>query len=339
MGSSSQNQTTNNSNTNANTNANTNYSGTTGSSTANSSTASSAPGWAPQVAALTDAYNQAPGALANAQSVAGPNSTSADLTGNGALSNNGLNLSNSGTAGANSAITGLQGYDPTKQNNTSSIIDSANQYVAGQNIDGQVNDAMLNAKQQARDVTLPGIQQNASIGGNTDSSRNGIAQGLVERGLAEQSANLGSTLRNAAYGQGLQLAQQQAQNNNTGTLSALQSLGLVGTQDASAGSNIYSGALNNTGTANNINQGNYTNSVGNAYAALQPYMNLFGSTNWGSTNTASNNGTTAGTNSGNQQSLSQLLSQTAGNGTSNTQNNPGLLSNISSGIGILGALL
>jgi hypothetical protein len=304
MGSSSQTNSTNNSNTN--------YSGSS----------SSAPGWAPQVGALTNAYDQAGGALANAQSVATPNpGATADLTGNGALANNGLNLSNTGTAGAYSAITGLQGYDPTKQNNTGSIIDSANQYVAGQNIDGQVNDAMLNAKQQARDVTLPGIQQNAAIGNNTDSSRNGIAQGLVERGLAEQSANLGSTLRNAAYGQGLQLAQQQAQNNNTGTLSALQSLGLVGTQDANTGSNIYSGSLNNTGTANNINQGNYTNSVGNAYAALQPYMNLFGSTNWGSNTNATGN------------------SQVAGYGTSNTQNNPGLLSNISSGIGILGALL
>jgi hypothetical protein len=193
--------------------------------------------------------------------------------------------------------------------------------VAGQNIDGQVNDAMLNAKQQARDVTLPGIQQNAAISGNADSSRSGIAQGLVERGLAEQSANLGSTLRNAAYGQGLQLAQQQAQNNNTGTLSALQSLGVVGTQDANAGANVFGSSLNNTGTANNINQNNYGNGVQNAYAALQNYMKLIGGTNWGQTTSTTGN------------------SQTNGVGTSSTQNDPGMLSNISSGIGILGALL
>jgi hypothetical protein len=294
---------------------------TNNSNTTSSGTASSAPGWQPQVAALTNAFNQAGGALGNAQSVAGPQQTAADLTGNGALANNGVSLSNNGTAGAYSAITGLQGYDPTKQNNASSLIDTANQYVAGQNIDGQVNDAMLNAKQQARDVTLPGIQQNAAISGNADSSRSGIAQGLVERGLAEQSANLGSTLRNAAYGQGLQLAQQQAQNNNTGTLSALQSLGVVGTQDANAGANVFGSSLNNTGTANNINQNNYGNGVQNAYAALQNYMKLIGGTNWGQTTSTTGN------------------SQTNGVGTSSTQNDPGMLSNISSGIGILGALL
>jgi len=101
----------------------------------------------------------------------------------------------------------------------------------------------------------------------------------------------------------------------------MQSLGLVGTQDANSGSNIYSGALGNTGTANNINQGNFNNGVGNAYSALQQYMNLIGGTNWGSTTNASG------------------ASQTAGTGTQTTQNNPGLMSNISSGIGILGALL
>ncbi|QIG98169.1 MULTISPECIES: hypothetical protein [Bradyrhizobium] len=84
---------------------------------------------------------------------------------------------------------------------------------------------------------------------------------------------------------------------------------------------MYGGALNNTGTANNINQGNYTNSVGNAYAALQPYMQLFGGTNWGTTTSTNGNSATAGT------------------GTSTTQNNPGLLSNISSGIGLLGSFL
>jgi len=50
-------------------------------------------------------------------------------------------------------------------------------------------------------------------------------------------------------------------------------------------------------------------------------MNLIGGTNWGSTTNASG------------------ASQTAGTGTQTTQNNPGLMSNISSGIGILGALL
>jgi hypothetical protein len=42
---------------------------------------------------------------------------------------------------------------------------------------------MLNARQTARDVTLPQINQNAAISGNSNSSRTGIAEGLVQRGL------------------------------------------------------------------------------------------------------------------------------------------------------------
>jgi hypothetical protein len=68
------------------------------------------------------------------------------------------------------------------------LIDAAKQYVAGQDIDGQVNDAMLNARRRHATSPCPGIEQNAAMTGNTNSSRTGIADGLVERGLAEQSA-------------------------------------------------------------------------------------------------------------------------------------------------------
>jgi hypothetical protein len=50
---------------------------------------------------------------------------------------------------------------------------------------------MQGATETARDVTMPGIEQNAAMTGNTNSTRTGIADGLVQRGLAEQSANLG----------------------------------------------------------------------------------------------------------------------------------------------------
>jgi hypothetical protein len=175
--------------------------------------------------------------------------------------------------------------------------------------------------EQARDVTLPGIQQNAAIGNNTDSSRNGIAQGLVQRSLAENTQNTYNSLYGQAYGNGLNLAQTQANNNNGLNLNAANAAASQGNSAVNTGQNAYSGALNNTGTANNINQGNYSNGVGNAYSALQQYMNLIGGTNWGTTTSTSGN------------------SQTQGTGTSSTQNDPGLLSNISSGIGLLGAFL
>jgi hypothetical protein len=296
--------------TNQSQNSNTNYSGS----------ASSAPGWAPQVAALTTAFNQAGGALTNAQSVPAPTGTAANLTGNGSLSNNGVNLSNSGANAATSGLGTLSNFNAGGTNNPQAISDAANKYVAGQNIPDQVKNAMLGATQTARDVTLPGIQQHAAIGNNTDSSRNGIAQGLVERGLAEQQTALTGALNGQAYANGLNLAQNQANSNNSLDLTAANAAAGQGNSAVNTGQNAYSGALTNTGVANNINQGNFSNGVGNAYAALQPYMQLFGGTNWGSTTNTNGN------------------SQTAGTGTSTTQNNPGLLSNISSGIGLLGAL-
>jgi hypothetical protein len=302
-------------------NSNTNSSNQQNSTTAGTSTM--APSWAPQVNALTTAFNQAGGALTNAQSAMAPTGTMAALLGNGTLSNNGVNLSNSGANASSAALSKLLGYDPTTLNNPQTLIDQANQYVAGQNIPAQVRAAMQGGMETARDVTLPGIAQNAATSGNTDSSRNGIAQGLVERGLAEQSANLQNSLAGQAYGTGLQLASNNANANNQGKLVADNAAAGQGTNAANTGSNVYSGSLNNTGMANNINQGNYSNDVNNAYAALQQYMNLIGNRNWGMT--TNTNGTV----------------QSSGTSTQNTQtqNNPGLLSNISTGIGLLGAFL
>lgn len=297
--------------TNQSQNSNTSYGGT---STSN-------PGWQPQVNALTNAFNQAGGALSNAQSVAAPTGTAADLTGNGALTGNGVNLSNSGTNAAANGLGALSNFDASATNNPAAISAAATQYANGQNIDAQTAAAMQQAREQVRDVTLPGIAQNAAMGGNSDSSRSGIAQGLVERSLAENAQNTYNSLYGQAYANGLNLAQGQANNNNTLNLSAANSAAGQGTNAATAGSGVYGNALTNTGVANAINQGNYTNAVGNAYAALQPYMQLFGGTNWGTNSTVNGSSVSNGT------------------GTSTTQNNPGLLSNISSGIGLLGAFL
>lgn len=297
--------------TNQSQNSNTNYGGT---STSN-------PGWQPQVNALTNAFNQAGGALSNAQSYTAPTGATADLSGNGALSGNGVNLSNSGTNAAASGLGALTNFNAGNTNNPQAVIDAATKYANGQNIQAQTDAAMNQAKETVRDVTLPGIAQNAAMGGNSDSSRSGIAQGLVERSLAENAQNTYNSLYGQAYANGLNLAQGQANNNNALNLNAANSAAGQGTNAATAGSGVYSGSLNNTGTANTINQGNFINNVGNAYAALQPYMQLFGGTNWGTTTNASGN------------------SATAANGTSTTQNNPGLLSSISSGIGLLGAFL
>jgi hypothetical protein len=288
-------------------------------STNYSGTASSAPGWAPQVAALTNAYNQAGGALSNAQSATAPQGTNTNYDTSG-LYANGSSLNAGGANAATSGLGSLTGYNAGNTNNTQSIINSAKQYADGQNIQAQTDAAMQQAKETARDVTLPGIQQNAAIGNNTNSSRAGIADGLVQRSLAENAQNTYNSLYGQAYQNGLNLAQTQANNNNGLNLTAANAAASQGTNAANSGAANQTAALANQGTQNANNQTNYGNNVGNAYAALQQYMNLIGGTNWGTTTSTSGN------------------SQTQGTGTSTTQNDPGLLSNISSGIGLLGAL-
>jgi hypothetical protein len=273
--------------------------------------------WAPQAAALTDAFGKAQSAYGQASQAKAPTDFVAQFTpdqlktfqsmlgyGSGTstagTSATGNALQTAGTTATQGALSGLAGYDPTKLNNTGSLVDAANQYVNGQNIDGQVNDAMLNARQTARDVTLPQIDQNAAITGNSNSSRTGIANGLVERGLAEQSANLGATLRNSAFQNGLQIASSNANANNANSLGALSSAAGAGTTAANSGVNASGAAINDQGNLYNLatagatgqqqaQQANLDNQnaqfqsqTQSPYAALQGLMGIIGSNNWGS---------------------------------------------------------
>jgi hypothetical protein len=162
---------------------------------------------------------------------------------------------------------------------------------------------MLSGEQTARDVTLPGIQQGAAISGNTDSSRNGIAQGLVERGLGEQAASLQNSLTGQAFGQGLDLASSNANANNSATLQALSNWGALGTGGLNAGTNATTNAINGQsnlyGLAENAGQGltqnaqnaldnqlkQYQAGISNPYLPLQGYMGLVGSQLYGSNST------------------------------------------------------
>lgn len=277
--------------------------------------------WAPQASALESAfanaqsaYNKASGATAPTDFVAGytPEQLANFQTainwanGNTTPETNaavGSSMANAGAAATQGALTGLAGFDPTKLNNTSSLIDAANKYVAGQDIDSQVNNAMLNATQTARDVTLPGIEQNAAMTGNTNSSRTGIAEGLVQRGLAQQSADLGATLRNNAFQTGLQLASANANANNTSQLGALTGAANAGTAAANSGVNAGSQSIQDKGAllgmadsgASGIRDANqaqldnqqqqYQSQVSSPYDALNGLMGIIGTNNWGSSST------------------------------------------------------
>jgi hypothetical protein len=279
--------------------------------------------WGPQAGALTSAFANAQGAYGTASQAKAPTDFVAGMTPEqltnfrdalgfasgstvpGQNAATGGALSGAGTSAATGALSGLTNFDPSATNNPAALIDAANKYASGQDINGQVNNAMLNARQTARDVTLPGIEQNAAMTGNTNSSRTGIAEGLVERGLAQQSTDLGASLRSKAFSDGLTLASGNAQANNQQKLGALSTGASAGTNAANSGvaansqsiqdKNSLLGIANDAGSglqgANQLTLDNllkqYQSKVSSPYDALNGLMGIIGTNNWGSNSSGS----------------------------------------------------
>jgi hypothetical protein len=291
------------------------------------STGSTQPGFAPQVSDLTTAFNAANGALSSAQGAVAPTNFTAQMDPSQIAAFNqmiqqGSNLSTAdtqaqtgsalqgaGTAGVTGALSGLSNYNAATATDPNAINAAANQYVAGQNIPAQVAAAMQGATETAQDVTMPGIEQNAAIGGNTNSTRTGVADGIVQRGLAEQSANLNGSLSGTAYANGLNLASANANAANTANLGALSSAGNIGNTAASTGVNAGTASVANQGAltgeaatggaglTQNVqnaltNQGQqYAAATNDPFAALNNYMGVVGTNNWGQNTTGTNNTT------------------------------------------------
>jgi hypothetical protein len=299
--------------------------------------------WGPQADALTQAFQQAQQAYQQTQNggvtpptdyTAGANQNQQNTyqqaidfsNGNAGTAQSqigaGQTAINTGQTNLNHATDGLNSFNSVNSNNPQSLIDAAKNYAAGQDIPSQVKLAMQGATEQARDVTMPGIEMAAANSGNTNSSRAGIANGLVQRGLAEQSANLSGTLQSQAFQNGLTLAQQQAQNNNVNNLTALSQQGNLGVNSLNSGNTgVNSGVTNESNVLNigngggtgqqNATQADLTNqlqqwqhSQSDPYTSLQSLMSIIGSQNWGSNSS----------------------------GTSHTESDPGIL-------GILGGAL
>jgi hypothetical protein len=280
--------------------------------------------WGPQANALEQAFQDAMSAYGKSSGATAPTNFTAQMTpqqlqtfrqmigyGNGAIgdaqgvSSAGTNMLNAGSNAASGALTALGGFDPSKTNNPQALVDSANQFVAGQNIPAQVKAAMQQGVETARDVTLPGMESAAAGNGNINSSRTGLSEGIVQRGLGEQAANLNNSLTGQAFGQGLGLAQTQASGNNSALLSALQSEGSLGGSLASTGAGAVGAGINDanglfglaqsagTGLQQN-NQLGLTNQLQQYEAAksspfdsLNQLMNIIGSRSWGSTGSGS----------------------------------------------------
>lgn len=271
-----------------------------------------------QIGQLNTGFNAATGALSQAQAAA-PGTTPQGFTASmtpqqlaayqsvygGANGNTtgqtqegvGNLAGTAGAAGLQGALSGYAGYNPSIQGE----VNAGNTYAANQDIPGQVRAAMLGANQEANQVTLPGIDSSAAGTGNTNSSRTGVAQGIVQGDLAQQAGALTSSLTANAENTGAQLQN----NNNSNILGALSGQASAGVGGINAGSGASSGGvLSQANLGNQLltgasgeqqnQQDQFTNqnqafnfSQTSPFTALQQYMNALnvnaGGTSSGST--------------------------------------------------------
>lgn len=313
------------------------------------STTTNAPG-GPQAGALNtiyggaaDAYNQTKGIGYTGDFYAAPNATqygaynqAAGFAGGqgagvpGAQINAGLPLMAQGFGGAGGALSGLLNYGNTDQ--TQNNIGTANAYANNPYIDQAVTAATYGANRNAAESDIPNLYRSASASGNINSDRAALAQGVIQRGLAENAQNIGASMRNNAWNTGLQTALQQGQMG----LGALSSAGSLGANLGSQGSGMASQGLTDqqnlsklyeaAGTGlNNLAQTGINNDLAktqyaqqNPWAALNNYYGIAGQGNWWGTQ--------------NQNSTQMGMSPVQ------NQQKPGALSYIGAGLGMLGSV-
>lgn len=271
--------------------------------------------WAPQQSYILNGFDKASTVLNGAQGAATPTGFTAQMTpqqlalfsgqvnwanGNNTANNNaatGDALAGAGVNGVNGALYGLAGFNPT--DNTDQVIANAGKYADNPYISGQVSAAMRDANQEASDITLPGIQRNAALTGNTNANRRAISEGIVSRGLAQQAGDISAQLRGSAFNTGITTSANEIQNDQAAKLGALTSLGGIGGSAANSGVAARSGSITDQGNIYNIaNQGaaapqanqqlgfdnqnqGYNFNTNSVFQALQNYMNLVGG-NYGS---------------------------------------------------------
>jgi hypothetical protein len=269
-------------------------------------------GW--QSDQLKNAFLQANSAFGQAQGAPKPTSFTAQfgpeqmaifnkMMGYG-QGNAGGALSEGGSASAVGGFAGLNDFAP--RGGTDYNIAAATAYANNPAIDGMVTAAMRDSTRQVNEQMLPGIGRDAASTGNVNSNRRAISEGIVQRGLADKTADVSSNLRGAAYQDGLKLAQTEADANNDATLKALLGRIAGGTNATVGGQNalLDQFKLAGLGIAGqqdakqaplNEAQAQYQFGVDNPFAALNNYYNIIGNKNWGSKTQGTTTGTSTAT--------------------------------------------
>jgi hypothetical protein len=127
-----------------------------------------------------------------------------------AASNLGFSNINAGMGfGANAQdIFNRASMDPTQ-----SIINAAGQYANNPFVDGMIDASSRDVVRNLLENQLPGINRSAVGGGNLNSTRAGVESAIAQRGAADRLADLSSNIRSQFFGRGLEMGQNQFNQN------------------------------------------------------------------------------------------------------------------------------
>lgn len=142
-----------------------------------------------------------------------------------ALTGNGISLLASGGANLGAASNRLSGFNPSDP--TQANITNAGLYANNPALDGAIDAASRDVTRNLSEVELPGINRNSVSGGNTNSTRTGIAEGIALRGAGDRIGDIASNMRYDAYNNGLSLAEQARSTNQADWLQANSQLGAL----------------------------------------------------------------------------------------------------------------
>jgi hypothetical protein len=283
--------------------------------------------WAAQAPYLLQAFGGAQGALSKSQGAAAPTDfvagmnpdqiatfhkmigTGSDISTPQATGAAGASIVSPGTQGILSAIKGYQGFTPT--GSTDQNIAAANKYASNVDVSGGVDAAMRDAVRTANEVTIPGMEYAAGNTGNINSSRVGLSEGVVKRGLADKAADLSATMRNDAFNNGTSAVLNQNAQDNSAKLGALSGLFGSASGAANTGANIASGSIGDIANLFSLAQQGgagvqagaqanldntaqkYDFQTNSPFDALKNFMQIVGGQSWG----GQTSGTTSGTGS------------------------------------------
>lgn len=113
------------------------------------------------------------------------------------------NMTTTGMNGVTNTANAITDFANTDR--TGAIISDAGRIADNPYMSDMVKATMTDAYRGASENTIPNLYRDAASGSNLNSSRTALMQGVVERGLAEKTADVSSLLRGNAYNKGLDI--------------------------------------------------------------------------------------------------------------------------------------